>query len=620
MKLINGYKIAAVCTARIHEKYVFNFIQSFNNVLAENGWRVFVYTVDSDLFYNTRSDKGEAAVFGLIDYSMTDALLLFPNNIHSDTVIEDIAVKCEQNGVRLLMIDRKREGAINVMFDYHGGFKKIVRHVLDVHGVRKIHMIAGVKGMDISEMRTDAVRELAAEYGIPFGDDDISYGDFWSVPTEKACEKLIAENRLPDALFCANDMTAITACSVLRKHGINVPEDIIVTGFDGIEESEYTYPKITTAGCDFGKLGEAAAEAVMDKDAGGRDIYVMPDPIIAGSCGCQKNSAVDASEIVTYYQNAFNRYLNEERKLARIGSKVQVCGDLDELEDKLRDSVFYNMTCVLKKEVTDPTFDPLVINTPTLFGKDMVVLFDADESYKDKPREIALSSVIPRLDEIFELKVPLIFISLHFIDIPLGYACFYFNNAVIQDYNKIGQTSRTISAAIGGYRNLRYQYRLREWIEEIYKYDELTGLFTRNSFRREYDKLVESGPEEMTMVLCDLNGLKIINDNYSHSEGDNAIKKVAEALKAACPGGICSKHGGDELVAAIPEKRDMDEIRNSINKYLDDYNKVSGKPYKVSASIGICCSENGNLDFSALFAKADELMYEEKVKSKMLRE
>lgn len=617
--MINGYKIAAVCTARIHEKYVYNFIYSFNKVLADNGWRVFVYTVDSDLFYGTRSDKGEAAVFGLIDPEVTDALVLFPNNIQSDTVIEEITEKCEKNDIRLVMIDRRHEGAVNVMFDYHEGFKQIVRHVLDVHGIRRFHMIAGVKGMDISEMRTQAVKELAAEYGIPFGDDDISYGDFWSAPTEAACERLIAGNRLPDAIFCANDMTAITVCGVLRKHGIKVPDDIIVTGFDGLEESQYTYPKITTAGCDFGKLGEAAAEALLSPENGGRDIYIMPDLIISESCGCREISSVDASGIVTEYQNAFNRYINEERKLARIGSKVQVCGDLDELEANLRDRVFYDVTFVLKKEVTDPTYDPLVINTSTLFGRKMVVLFDSDEKYTEKPRAMDISCVIPRLGEIFERRVPLIFIALHFIDIPLGYACFYFTFPSAQDYNKIGQTSRTVSAAIGGYRNLRYQYRLREWIEEIYKYDELTGLFTRRSFRREYDKLVAEGTGEMTLVLCDLDGLKNINDNYSHAEGDNAIKKVAEALSVSCAGGICSKHGGDELVAAIPEKRDHDEIRGAIRKFLEDYNRISGKPYTVSASIGICGSENGNLDFSALFAKADELMYEEKLKNKMKR-
>ena len=618
--LINGFKIAAVCTAKVHEEYVLSFLDEFNRILSDNGWRVFAYTVNSDLYYKTGSDHGEAAVFDLIDYDRTDAVVLFRNNILDDSVNESITERTEKHGIRLVMIDYKRKGCINMLFDYDNGFRQMVRHLFDVHKVRDIRMIAGNKGMESSEIRINAVRELANERGIEFDGSRISYGDYWSGPAKKACESFIADGSLPEAVICGNDTMAIAVCGTLRDHGIRVPEDVIVTGFDGIEESKYTYPKISTVKCDFGKMGRACAQTLLDPDTQEKDIYIMPDIIPSEYCGCVESSAVDVAKVLTLYWDTFDRYRNDERKLNLISSKVQGCSGLDEVETELTNRVFYELTCVLKKEVTDPTFDPLTINTDTTFGKDMAVLLDTDESYIGRERGMDISQVIPRLDDVFEQKTPLIFTSLHYIDIPLGYICFHYASPTGYEFNKIAQTSGYICSAVSGYRNMRYQHRLREWIEEVYRYDELTGLYTRKSFIKEYERMLEENAfTEMTLVLCDLDGLKYINDNFGHSEGDMAIRVVAKAMEIACEGGICSKHGGDELLGAVPKALDPDRIKADIERFISDYNEASEKPYTVSSSIGIYVAKGGDLSFSKLFAQADDLMYIDKVRKKNTR-
>lgn len=66
----------------------------------------------------------------------------------------------------------------------------------------------------------------------------------------------------PQAIICANDAMAITACSILRERGIKVPEDVIVTGFDGIELEQYNSPRLTTAAADNDVLGEKIINAI----------------------------------------------------------------------------------------------------------------------------------------------------------------------------------------------------------------------------------------------------------------------------------------------------------------------------------------------------------------------
>ena len=65
-------------------------------------------------------------------------------------------------------------------------------------------------------------------------------------PASKIVQELIDNNALPRAIICANDNMAIATIDTLHKNDIFVPDDIIVTGFDGIRDTRYNIPPITT--------------------------------------------------------------------------------------------------------------------------------------------------------------------------------------------------------------------------------------------------------------------------------------------------------------------------------------------------------------------------------------
>ena len=130
--------------------------------------------------------------------------------------------------------------------------------------------------------------------------------------------------------------------------------------------------------------------------------------------------------------------------------------------------------------------------------------------------------------------------------------------------------------------------------------------------------MVDEGAfEHITIVLCDLDGLKYINDTFSHHEGDNAISVVAEALRTVCRDGLSCRYGGDELVAVLPNADDPDYIRTRILDHLHTYNQWAKKPYEVSASIGVYTTTDSN--FESMFAAADALMYQDKLGKKHRR-
>ena len=168
---------------------------------------------------------------------------------------------------------------------------------------------------------------------------------------------------------------------------------------------------------------------------------------------------------------------------------------------------------------------------------------------------------------------------------------------------------------------MRYQQYLFEKLENMYKYDHLTGLYKRQGFTNALAKLKEDLKDDkkpLTVIMADLDGLKYINDTFGHSAGDNAIAVTAAALKEACPeDALCLRFGGDEMLAFVVGGCRTDGILQSIKNKLDEYNASSGLEYEVHASCGEYQTVlDKKSDMEELVKKADMAMYENKRVSK----
>ena len=148
----------------------------------------------------------------------------------------------------------------------------------------------------------------------------------------------------------------------------------------------------------------------------------------------------------------------------------------------------------------------------------------------------------------------------------------------------------------------------------MYKKDSLTGLYNRQGFSNAFGKIVEDRNfwgKPITVIMSDLDGLKYINDNFGHAEGDNAIYTAAQVLKSACPEkAICVRFGGDELFSVIIGECDINFILKKIEVLLSEYNRNSNKEYAVVASCGSNTSVlDEKFDIKNALRIADEQMY-----------
>ena len=611
--MLHGYRIAAVCVPRVHEDVLRDFITALNDALVPAGWRVFIYTTGSDLYWKTRADAGESLIFDLIDNHTTDALILFKDRILDEDTYERLLDRAARYRLPVIVVGApENRCTCNVTFDFTGGFAAVVRHLADHHKVRSFHFLAGTKGNTFSEERLAVMSQLLHERGIPFDAQCVSYGDFWSVPARQAVERLIEEDRVPGAIVCANDVMAIAACSVLTQNGWRVPQDVIVTGFDGVDAIQYSTPRITSCACDYTLLGLRIAGHILNIGDGVPvpSTDVVPSGIILSeSCGCRAHTEFDSADYINRLNDDFSLFRNEEEKLSEISTKILSSRNIREVAGKVRHRVFYNMCIMLKSECIDEALDPMVQHSSDTFGEQLYVLSDTDVPYPPETLTIPAQALVPRLDDLLSHGIPLIFIALHYIDVPLGYLCFHYEQLDRSNCLKINQMAMSLSTAIGGYRINRYQTHLRQAVADLYRTDALTGMYTRRAFLLSYNQLAASR-KPLTLVLTDLDGLKYINDHFSHSEGDTAISVAAAALRDACGGGLTCRYGGDELVCVLEGEQNAAALHERIHGLLGQYNADSGKPYKVDVSIGIHTA--AGLDFESLFAAADEKMYAEK--------
>lgn len=627
--MIGNYRIIALCLSKINDSASHELTLELNKAVSDLGYRVFVYNTCSDLYWNTANEMGEASVFELIDYSVVDYVAIFDERLKNKAIVNRIIGQAHDSDIPVFIIDGQGyDGCINIKFDYEQGFAGVVRHIICEHGIRDVHFIGGIEGNYFSDKRTEVFRQIMAENGLEVTDSTISYGHFWSDPTVKAVEKLIAENRLPKAFICANDTMAISTCETLRKHGYSVPHDIAVTGFDGIDEINFCQPSITSCKCSYADIAAVIKELIPQcesQNLRSGDFSVVPQPIILESCGCDKHFDRDFADYISRVSNRFYRYQDEEHSLMKLSAKVQTSESFAHASEHLKqhNNVIYNACILLNKNCIDSTVNLLELpETETHFDDKMYLFLDADNNSQDENRNIMLKEIVPDLNGKLKSGCPLIFTALNFSSVPLGYICFMFHNYSIANYYKIPQTCSILNNAIGGLHNLQYLRFLAGKVEQTYRLDALTGLNNRISLAKEFEKLTMSlAPNDcITVVMADLDRLKYINDTFGHDEGDIALKAVADALKTACPeNAVLARFGGDEMLGVISSPIDRFEVRTALDSYLSEHNARMGKPYEVSASLGVYTTSPGEeLTLEELVKKTDRLMYNEKARKKAM--
>lgn len=185
------------------------------------------------------------------------------------------------------------EGYASVRVDNAAGIRDVVSHLIEVHGKRNIGFIRGPQHSEEAEVRLAAYRAALEQHGITPDPRWIADGDYNRPSGTQAVRTLLDQRRVSvqalDALVCANDYMALGALEELGRRGINVPEQIALSGFDDVASACESRPTLTTVRQPGSELGREGLKQLVLLTTGARQggDRVLPVELkLRRSCGC----------------------------------------------------------------------------------------------------------------------------------------------------------------------------------------------------------------------------------------------------------------------------------------------------------------------------------------------
>jgi LacI family transcriptional regulator len=183
----------------------------------------------------------------------------------------------------------------NVHSDNSAGMRDLARHLLDDHGYRTLGFVAGLTDSPDSEARAETLAAQAEASGAALLTGPRWQGNYYAAGGARVIERLIGDGvALPRAIACANDQTALGVMYALAQHGIDVPGDVAVTGFDDIPMARHLRPQLTTVRQPIQEIGATAFDVLHAMISNGappeRDVVLPTRLIVRASCGCPSPS------------------------------------------------------------------------------------------------------------------------------------------------------------------------------------------------------------------------------------------------------------------------------------------------------------------------------------------
>lgn len=188
-------------------------------------------------------------------------------------------------------------GVVQVLPDSFSGMVEAVEHLVAVHGCRHIAFIQGPAGQVEAEDRYRAYMEVLKKHGLPLDPSLVAAGDYRRVTGAAAMEEILAREVTLDAVVAANDDMAFGAFDVLQAHGLRVPEDIALVGFDDVDAAQHLETPLTTVRQSFADSARMATETLLTLIRGEETpdvVYIPTRLVMRRSCGCQLESVMQA--------------------------------------------------------------------------------------------------------------------------------------------------------------------------------------------------------------------------------------------------------------------------------------------------------------------------------------
>ncbi|MEI6843867.1 MAG: LacI family DNA-binding transcriptional regulator [Actinomycetes bacterium] len=169
-------------------------------------------------------------------------------------------------GIPIALVGMHRDECASIAIDDVAGARTATQHLVN-QGHKEIALMSGRPddpfNSSVPHDRRMGFMQVLAENKLAWVPDREVHGDFTMYGGSRAMDELLARPNRPTAIFCESDEMAIGAMQAVRRHGLKVPDDISIIGFDGHEMAEFS--DLTTIEQPAQLMGELAAKSIMDR-------------------------------------------------------------------------------------------------------------------------------------------------------------------------------------------------------------------------------------------------------------------------------------------------------------------------------------------------------------------
>jgi DNA-binding LacI/PurR family transcriptional regulator len=220
----------------------------------------------------------------------TDGLLVF-----SDGLFDEDLINLNASGFPMVLVHRTPPPSVpipSVTVENVEVTRRLIEHLIQVHGRRRIVFLRGPLHQEDSGKREMGYKSALQENGIPFDENLVLNGDFERDIAFQVMDQFLGSGRQVafDAVFTGDDDAAIGVLRALHQHGVRVPEDVAVIGFDDLGFAPFLNPPLTTVRAPTESVGRIAAERLFGllENQPSDEVMILPTEIIfRRSCGCQ---------------------------------------------------------------------------------------------------------------------------------------------------------------------------------------------------------------------------------------------------------------------------------------------------------------------------------------------
>ena len=591
-------KLIGVCLSQAHSFPNTGFISALSRAASAEGFEVALFNSSLDFYWHEKSNRAARAVYRTIRYDLFAAVLIIYHTFHDDQLVAEIVKGAQDHQVPVICAGAELPGCWSIVNDYEQSFKSLLRHVIADHGAKDTFFMAGMKNEPNSEDRFRCYREVLEEFSLPFRESQMAYGNYWSQPAREIVRKLIRNReKLPQAIFCANDTMAVAVCDTLRENGFRVPEDVIVTGFDGSPVAWLVRPNLTTCCEDPDVLARQTVDLICRLLAGEeppRRIVHSFRSVLSESCGCpaEPNSHFDAAAVFRKLE-MLNTHEND------LFYKVELMlnqRDRDSFLKMVSQSILPDSVIYLNRRFPE-IYDGIEYFADTIEEDLLAVPFrEPDQPLSVTP--CTLSSLRPSAAQAPAVTV--------FDVIRAGRTVCGFYAARTEDLSRDIQLIKRLSDVLDLVFNIQLgntrQQMLITHLDNSLYLDAVTGLSNLKGLTRWFESYAAS-PENRRRALalsvyC-INRYAYIYENYGMSDTEEIARLVGGRLASVNSDALIVARISDDQFVVVNSAENDTELGLMINRFtkaffshIETWNAASSKQYYVEVNCGCTVMAN----------------------------